>query len=70
MTFAGYQNEIYLQGLAGQVPPFTTAPDALEASARERLGPGPFWYVAGAAGSGATARANREAKADREVTGR
>ncbi|GAA0253292.1 lactate 2-monooxygenase [Saccharothrix mutabilis subsp. mutabilis] len=59
--FAGYQNEIYLQGLAGQVPPFTTDPEALEASARERLGPGPFWYVAGAAGSGATARANREA---------
>src|SRR3954468_8116391 len=61
MTFAGYQNEIYLQGLSGAVPPFTTEPNGLEASARERLGPGPFWYVAGAAGSGATARANREA---------
>ncbi|MFC6092050.1 lactate 2-monooxygenase [Saccharothrix lopnurensis] len=59
--FAGYQNEIYLQGLAGNVPPFTTDPEALEESARERLGPGPFWYVAGAAGAGATARANREA---------
>ncbi|MFD7653944.1 lactate 2-monooxygenase [Actinosynnema sp. NPDC059797] len=59
--FAAYQNEIYLQGLAGAVPPFTTDPGALEESARERLGPGPFWYVAGAAGSGATARANREA---------
>ncbi|PRY36360.1 lactate 2-monooxygenase [Umezawaea tangerina] len=61
MTFAGYQNEIYLQGLAGQVPPFTTEPGALEESARARLGPGPFWYVAGGAGSGATVRANREA---------
>ncbi|MEV0677980.1 lactate 2-monooxygenase [Actinosynnema sp. NPDC050436] len=59
--FAGYQNEIYLQGLAGSRPPFTTDPEGLEASARERLGPGPFWYVAGAAGGGATARANREA---------
>ncbi|RKT52969.1 lactate 2-monooxygenase [Saccharothrix australiensis] len=59
--FAGYQNELYLQGLAGTVPPFTTDPERLEESARERLGPGPFWYVAGAAGTGATARANREA---------
>ncbi|MBW4720746.1 lactate 2-monooxygenase [Saccharothrix obliqua] len=59
--FAAYQNEIYLQGLAGQVPPFTTDLAGLEESARQRLGPGPFWYVAGAAGTGATARANREA---------
>ncbi|HUQ61631.1 lactate 2-monooxygenase [Lentzea sp.] len=59
--FAAYQNEIYLQGLGGTVPPFTTDPDALEQSARDRLGPGPFWYVAGGAGSGATVRANREA---------
>ncbi|WP_329787337.1 lactate 2-monooxygenase [Lentzea sp. DG1S-22] len=60
-SFAAYQNEIYLQGLGGAVPPFTTDPDALEQSARERLGPGPFWYVAGGAGSGATVRANRDA---------
>ncbi|TWP52464.1 alpha-hydroxy-acid oxidizing protein [Lentzea tibetensis] len=59
--FASYQNEIYLQGLGGQVPPFTTDVTGLEESARERLGPGPFWYVAGGAGSGATVRANREA---------
>ncbi|MDT7782562.1 MAG: lactate 2-monooxygenase [Pseudonocardiales bacterium] len=60
-SFAAYQNEIYLQGLGGTVPPFTTDPDALEQSARDRLGPGPFWYVAGGAGSGATVRANRSA---------
>ncbi|USX48702.1 lactate 2-monooxygenase [Lentzea sp. HUAS12] len=60
-SFASYQNEIYLQGLGGAVPPFTTDPDALEQSARDRLGPGPFWYVAGGAGSGATVRANRAA---------
>jgi lactate 2-monooxygenase len=60
-SFAAYQNEIYLQGLGGAVPPFTTDPNGLEQSARERLGPGPFWYVAGGAGSGATVRANRDA---------
>ncbi|GAA2442676.1 lactate 2-monooxygenase [Streptomyces macrosporus] len=60
-NFGAYQSEIYLDGLAGRLPPFTTDPTALEASARERMEPGPFWYVAGAAGSGATARANREA---------
>jgi isopentenyl diphosphate isomerase/L-lactate dehydrogenase-like FMN-dependent dehydrogenase len=60
-SFAAYQNEIYLQGLGGAVPPFTTDPNVLEQSARDRLGPGPFWYVAGGAGSGATVRANREA---------
>ncbi|MFD4639449.1 lactate 2-monooxygenase [Lentzea sp. NPDC058436] len=60
-SFASYQNEIYLQGLGGTVPPFTTDPNALEQSARDRLGPGPFWYVAGGAGSGATVRANRAA---------
>ncbi|MFC3896384.1 lactate 2-monooxygenase [Lentzea rhizosphaerae] len=60
-SFAAYQNEIYLQGLGGAVPPFTTDPNALEQSARERLGPGPFWYVAGGAGAGATVRANRAA---------
>ena len=59
--FAAYQGEIYLHGLAGTVPDFTTDPGALEESARQRLEPGPFWYVAGAAGTGATARANREA---------
>ncbi|WBB62239.1 lactate 2-monooxygenase [Streptomyces sp. WMMC500] len=61
LPFGNYQNEIYLNGLADTLPPFTTDPTALEQSARERLADGPFWYVAGAAGSGATARANREA---------
>ena len=60
-TFGGYQNEIYLQGLGGQLPTFTTDGTALEAAAREKLEPGPFGYVAGGAGSGATMRANREA---------
>jgi lactate 2-monooxygenase len=59
--FGAYQAEIYLLGLDDVVPPFTTDGSALEESARQILEPGPFWYVAGAAGSGATARANREA---------
>lgn len=61
MTLGGYQNEIYLQGLADQVPPFTTDPTRLAESAMRILPPGPFWYVEGGAGSGATVRANREA---------
>ncbi|NBH12570.1 alpha-hydroxy-acid oxidizing protein, partial [Amycolatopsis sp. SID8362] len=59
--FGSYQNELYLQGLGGQLPPCSTDSTKLEASARELMAPGPFSYVAGAAGSGATARANREA---------
>ncbi|MCF6521849.1 alpha-hydroxy-acid oxidizing protein [Streptomyces sp. JJ36] len=59
--FGNYQNEIYLHGLEDRLPPFTTDLTALEEAARGRLEEGPFGYVAGAAGSGATARANREA---------
>ncbi|HYS42290.1 MAG TPA: lactate 2-monooxygenase [Pseudonocardiaceae bacterium] len=55
---SGYQNEIYLAGLGGQVPPFTTNGTALEQAASSALAPGVFGYVAGAAGSGATNRAN------------
>jgi isopentenyl diphosphate isomerase/L-lactate dehydrogenase-like FMN-dependent dehydrogenase len=61
VPFGAYQAEIYLRGLNDERPDFTTDASALEESAREILEPGPFWYVAGAAGSGATARANREA---------
>src|SRR5262249_45996928 len=61
VSYAAYQNEIYASGLKGQLPLFTTDPDALEASAGERLAPGPFWYVAGATGVGTTMRANRAA---------
>jgi lactate 2-monooxygenase len=42
-------------------PLCTTDGAALEESARRLLEPGPFGYVAGGAGSGATVRANREA---------
>ena len=60
-TPSGYAREIYLHGTAGKTPPFTTNPTELEDAAREALDPRPFWYVAGSAGAGATARANRDA---------
>jgi isopentenyl diphosphate isomerase/L-lactate dehydrogenase-like FMN-dependent dehydrogenase len=56
-----YSSEIYLRGMGGEFLPFTTDPNSLEDAARAELDPKPFWYVAGSAGSGATARANREA---------
>jgi isopentenyl diphosphate isomerase/L-lactate dehydrogenase-like FMN-dependent dehydrogenase len=61
VQWGSYQNEIYLQGLGDQLPPFTTDATRLEGLAREALEPGPFGYVAGGAGAGATVRANREA---------
>ena len=61
VQWGAYQNEIYLQGLADQVPMFTTDGTRLEEAARGTLESGPFGYVAGGAGSGATVRANREA---------
>ncbi|MFH8347493.1 lactate 2-monooxygenase [Streptomyces sp. NPDC018045] len=59
--YADYQFRIYMNGLEDRIPPFTTDFGALEEVARERIGPQPYWYIAGAAGSGATARANRAA---------
>jgi isopentenyl diphosphate isomerase/L-lactate dehydrogenase-like FMN-dependent dehydrogenase len=53
-----YSSEIYLHGMSGQRPEFTTDLAALEAYAKERMAPEPFWYAAGAASSGATYRAN------------
>jgi isopentenyl diphosphate isomerase/L-lactate dehydrogenase-like FMN-dependent dehydrogenase len=44
--------------MSGQRPEFTTDLAALEAYAKERMAPEPFWYAAGAASSGATYRAN------------
>lgn len=58
---SSYASEIYLQGMGGVRPAFGTDPSRLEDVARERMEPEPFWYVAGSAGAGATARANRDA---------
>ena len=59
--FSSYAAEIYLRGLGDQRPAYPTDPAALEAAARAVLAYGPFGYVAGGAGSGATMRANRAA---------
>jgi isopentenyl diphosphate isomerase/L-lactate dehydrogenase-like FMN-dependent dehydrogenase len=58
---SSYSSEIYLNGMAGIRPELPTDVSSLEAYARERMDPEPFWYAAGSAGSGATCRANREA---------
>jgi isopentenyl diphosphate isomerase/L-lactate dehydrogenase-like FMN-dependent dehydrogenase len=59
--FGNFQSEIYLRGTTGERPPFTTDLARLEDAAREAMSPEAFGYVAGSAGSGATARANRRA---------
>src|SRR5579884_2585074 len=58
---SGFAREIYLRGMSGIRPQLPTDLTALEEYARERVEPEPFWYVAGSAGSGATAQANRAA---------
>jgi lactate 2-monooxygenase len=59
--FAGYQNEIYLNGMVGTRPQWPCEPGRLEDLAREKWDPEPFGYVAGSAGTEDTARANRAA---------
>ncbi|HKY25504.1 MAG TPA: lactate 2-monooxygenase [Gaiella sp.] len=59
--FAGYQNEIYMAGLGDVRPELPTDLTHLEALAEARLPATSFGYVAGAAGSESTARANRAA---------
>ncbi|MGH2710515.1 MAG: lactate 2-monooxygenase [Actinomycetota bacterium] len=61
MDFSGYQNEIYLGGLADQKPELPISYVDLEAKAREVMTPGAYGYVAGGAGSEDTMRQNLEA---------
>jgi lactate 2-monooxygenase len=61
VPFGDYQYEVYLRGLAGERPDLPFSAAELEDLAREKLDPGAFGYVAGAAGSEDTARANLEA---------
>jgi isopentenyl diphosphate isomerase/L-lactate dehydrogenase-like FMN-dependent dehydrogenase len=56
-----YASEIYLHGTAGARPAFTTDPTRLEEAAQQAMPPEVFWYIAGAATSGSTARENRAA---------
>jgi lactate 2-monooxygenase len=61
VPFSAYGSEIYLHGMSGTRPSFTTNAVDLEAAAEDALPDEAYWYVAGAAGSGATYRANRAA---------
>jgi lactate 2-monooxygenase len=56
-----YQDEIYLTGLTGAVPELPTDLGALEEAARAIMTPRAYDYIAGAAGSGDTARENLDA---------
>src|SRR4051794_6202876 len=58
IPFGNYQYEIYLQGLAGQLPEHPIAWDALERAAAEALDDGARGYVFGGAGSEDTQREN------------
>ncbi|MFD0684901.1 lactate 2-monooxygenase [Actinomadura fibrosa] len=60
-ALADFQNSIYLQGLGDVLPTLPTDPTKLEARAEKVLSAQAFGYVAGSAGSEATARANRAA---------
>jgi lactate 2-monooxygenase len=60
MAFGDYQNEIYLQGLAGIVPKLPMVFAELEAKAEKALPPSIWSYVAGGAGDERTQRANAE----------
>ncbi|WP_067458667.1 lactate 2-monooxygenase [Actinomadura macra] len=60
-ALADFQNSIYLQGLGDVLPALPTDLTKLEGLAEGVLSQQAFGYVAGAAGSEATARANRAA---------
>jgi isopentenyl diphosphate isomerase/L-lactate dehydrogenase-like FMN-dependent dehydrogenase len=68
--WADFQYEIYLQGMTGVVPRLPTDLTRLERLAEQRLGPGPVGYVAGSAGTGSTAVANRAALDRRRIVPR
>lgn len=61
MAFADFQNEVYLNGLGGQTPPFPVGWRDLEQAGLAAMTPQARGYVAGGAGGEETMRANREA---------
>ncbi|WP_433859222.1 lactate 2-monooxygenase [Streptomyces kronopolitis] len=68
--WADFQYEIYLRGMTGAVPRLPTDLSRLEELTERRLGPGPVGYVAGSAGTGSTAAANRAALDRRRIVPR
>jgi len=61
MSFAAFQNDVYLKGLFGETPTMPFDHRALQAAAEEVMTPGAVGYVSGGAGAEDTMRANREA---------
>ena len=61
MTFAGFQNDVYLKGAFGDRPTLPFGWRDLQARAEEAMTPGAVGYVSGGAGAEDTMRANREA---------
>jgi L-lactate dehydrogenase (cytochrome) len=61
MTFAGFQNDVYLKGAFGEPPTLPFDWRALQAAAEAVMTPGAVGYVSGGAGAEDTMRANREA---------
>jgi len=61
MTFAGFQNEVYLKGLFGEQPTQPFGWREVQAAAEQVMTPGAVGYVSGGAGGEETMRANREA---------
>jgi isopentenyl diphosphate isomerase/L-lactate dehydrogenase-like FMN-dependent dehydrogenase len=68
--FGGYQYEIYLRGMADEVPALPMDWDALEHAAETALAPGPLGYLFGGAGRERTMDANLEAFARRRIVPR
>ncbi len=61
MSYADFQNEVYLKGLFGEQPTLPFGWRETEAAAYAAMTPGAVGYVAGGAGGEDTMRANREA---------
>lgn len=61
MSYADFQNEVYLKGLFGEQPALPFGWRETEAAAYAAMTPGAVGYVAGGAGGEDTMRANREA---------
>ena len=61
MSYAGFQNDVYLKGLFGEQPTLPFDHRALQAAAEQVMTDGAVGYVSGGAGGEDTMRANREA---------
>lgn len=61
MGFAGFENDVYLKGLFGELPTLPFDWRAVQAAAEAVMTPGAVGYVSGGAGGEDTMRANREA---------